>query len=175
MSASCVVHAATLRGVQAVPVEVEVCVSNGMPGFSVVGVADASVQESRERVRAALRSCGFSMPSSKVVVNLAPSALRKTGSGFDLPIAVGLLCATGQVNPSVLDGVLFAGELSLEGAVRPIAGLLAYALCAQRQDLALVSAAEDGAGRIEGKAARHRIAWAAAPWRVRRAWGRVGA
>lgn len=77
------------------------------------------------------------MPSSKVVVNLAPSALRKTGSGFDLPIAVGLLCATGQVNPAVLDGVLFAGELSLEGAVRPIAGLLAYALCAQRQDLAL--------------------------------------
>ena len=64
MSASCVVHAATLRGVQAVPVEVEVCVSNGMPGFSVVGMADASVQESRERVRAALRSCGFSMPSS---------------------------------------------------------------------------------------------------------------
>lgn len=150
MSASCVVHAATLRGVQAVPVEVEVCVSNGMPGFSVVGMADASVQESRERVRAALRACGFSMPSSKVVVNLAPSALRKTGSGFDLPIAVGLLCATGQVNPAVLDGVLFAGELSLEGAVRPIAGLLAYALCAQRQDLALVSAAEDGAGRIEG-------------------------
>ena len=97
MSASCVVHAATLRGVQAVPVEVEVCVSNGMPGFSVVGMADASVQESRERVRAALRACGFSMPSSKVVVNLAPSALRKTGSGFDLPIAVGLLCATGQV------------------------------------------------------------------------------
>ena len=150
MSASCVVHAATLRGVQAVPGEVEVCVSNGMPGFSVVGMADASVQESRERVRAALRACGFSMPSSKVVVNLAPSALRKTGSGFDLPIAVGLLCATGQVNPAVLDGVLFAGELSLEGAVRPIAGLLAYALCAQRQDLALVSAAEDGAGRIEG-------------------------
>ena len=113
-------------------------------------MADASVQESRERVRAALRACGFSMPSSKVVVNLAPSALRKTGSGFDLPIAVGLLCATGQVNPAVLDGVLFAGELSLEGAVRPIAGLLAYALCAQRQDFALVSAAEDGAGRIEG-------------------------
>ena len=71
MSASCVVHAATLRGVQAVPVEVEVCVGNGMPGFSVVGMADASVQESRERVRAALRACGFDMPNSKVVVNLS--------------------------------------------------------------------------------------------------------
>ena len=150
MSASCVVHAATLRGVQAVPVEVEVCVGNGMPGFSVVGMADASVQESRERVRAALRACGFDMPNSKVVVNLAPSALRKTGSGFDLPIAVGLLCATGQVRPAVLDGALFAGELSLEGVVRPVAGLLAYALCAQRQGYALVSAAEEGAGRIEG-------------------------
>ena len=75
----CVVRAATLRGVEAVPVDVEVVVSNGVPGFSLVGMADASVQESRERVKAALRSCGFAMPASKVVVNLAPSALRKPG------------------------------------------------------------------------------------------------
>ena len=74
----CVVQAATLRGVDAVPVDVEVVVANGIPGFSIVGMADASVQESRERVKAALRSCGFTMPASKVVVNLAPGALRKT-------------------------------------------------------------------------------------------------
>ena len=84
-------RAATLRGVEAVPVDVEVAVGPGVPGFSIVGMADASVQESRERVRAALRSCGFTVPARKVVVNLAPGALRKTGSGFDLPIAAGIL------------------------------------------------------------------------------------
>lgn len=136
----CVVRAATLRGVDAVPVDVEVVVSNGIPGFSIVGMADASVQESRERVKAALRSCGFTMPASKVVVNLAPGALRKTGSGFDLPIAAGILCATGQLDPRAVEGQLFVGELSLEGAVRPVAGLLAYALCAQRLGVDLVCA-----------------------------------
>ena len=149
-TSSCVVRAATLRGVSAVPVDVEVCISAGMPGFSIVGMGDASVQESRERVRAALRACGFTMPNHKVVVNLAPGALRKTGSGFDLPIAVGLLCATAQINPRIADGYLFAGELSLKGAVRPVPGLLAYALCAKRMGLALVSALEEGACEVEG-------------------------
>ena len=123
----CVVRSATLRGVEAVPVDVEVVMANGIPGFSIVGLADASVQESRERVKAALRSCGFSLPASKVVVNLAPGVLRKTGSGFDLPIAAGILCASGQ----------------FEGAVRPVAGLLAYALCAQRLGVDLVCAPVD--------------------------------
>lgn len=150
MAASCVVRAATLRGVRAVPVDVEVCVSNGMPGFSIVGMGDASVQESRERVRAALRACGFTMPNSKVVVNLAPGALRKTGSGFDLPIAVGLLCATAQINPRIAEQYLFVGELSLKGAVRPVSGLLAYALCAKQLGLPLASASEEGACDIEG-------------------------
>ena len=140
MEGRCRVRAATLRGVEAVPVDVEVAVGPGVPGFSIVGMADASVQESRERVRAALRSCGFTVPARKVVVNLAPGALRKTGSGFDLPIAAGILCATGQVDPAVVQGPLFVGELSLEGEVRPAAGLLAYALCASRQGCALVSA-----------------------------------
>ena len=149
-TSSCVVRAATLRGVSAVPVDVEVCISAGMPGFSIVGMGDASVQESRERVRAALRACGFTMPNHKVVVNLAPGALRKTGSGFDLPIAVGLLCATAQINPRIADGYLFAGELSLKGAVRPVPGLLAYALCAKHMGLALVSALEEGACEVEG-------------------------
>lgn len=150
MATSCVVRAATLRGVRAVPVDVEVCVSNGMPGFSIVGMGDASVQESRERVRAALRACGFTMPNSKVVVNLAPGALRKTGSGFDLPIAVGLLCATAQINPRIAEQYLFVGELSLKGAVRPVSGLLAYALCAKQLGLPLASASEEGACDIEG-------------------------
>lgn len=147
----CVVRAATLRGVDAVPVDVEVVVSNGIPGFSIVGMADASVQESRERVKAALRSCDFAMPASKVVVNLAPGALRKTGSGFDLPIAAGILCATGQLDPRAVDGQLFVGELSLEGAVRPVAGLLAYALCAQRLGVDLVCApVRRGFAKLDG-------------------------
>ncbi len=148
------VRTATLRGVEAVPVDVEVCVSNGMPGFSIVGMADASVQESRERVRAAIRACGFSVPPHKVVVNLAPGALRKTGSGFDLPIAVGLLAATGQVDGSRLSDLLVVGELSLTGQVRPVAGLLAYALCAKRQGLSLLSAVELGARPVSGLSRR---------------------
>ncbi len=150
MATLCRVRTATLRGVAAVPVDVEVCVSNGMPGFSVVGMADAAVQESRERVRAAIRACGFTMPTQKVVVNLAPGSLRKTGSGFDLPIAVGLLCATGQVDRRVFEEVLVVGELSLEGVVRPVAGMLAFALCAKQMGLALLGATEPGAHRIEG-------------------------
>jgi magnesium chelatase family protein len=144
------VRTATLRGVEAVPVDVEVCITNGMPGFSVVGMADASVQESRERIRAAIRACGFSMPRNKVVVNLAPGALRKTGSGFDLPIAVGLLVANGQIEGRDLDDKLIVGELSLTGQVRPVAGLLAYALCARQQGLTLLSAAEPGARSVDG-------------------------
>lgn len=154
----CLVQAATLRGVEAVPVDVEVAVSSGVPGFAIVGMADASVQESRERVKAALRSCGFTMPASKIVVNLAPGVLRKTGSGFDLPIAAGILVATGQVDPSALERALFVGELSLEGAVRPVAGLLAYALCARMLGVGLVSAeVEEGScalGRLELRCAR---------------------
>lgn len=146
----CLVQAATLRGVEAVPVDVEVAVSNGVPGFSIVGMADASVQESRERVKAALRSCGFSVPASKIVVNLAPGALRKTGSGFDLPIAAGILAATGQIDPAALGSALFVGELSLEGAVRPVPGLLAYALCARMLGVELVSAEAEAPAALEG-------------------------
>ena len=150
MTGRCSVHAATVRGVEAVPVDVEVSVANGIPGFAIVGMADASVQESRERVKSAIKSCGFTMPASKIVVNLAPGTLRKTGSGFDLPIAAGILCATGQIDPRSVEGLLFVGELSLEGAVRPVAGLLAYALCARRQGLGMVSAHEDGFVEVEG-------------------------
>ena len=134
------VQGATLRGVEAVPVDVEVVVGSGMPAFCIVGMPDAAVQEARERVRAALRAAGFSMPNERVVVNLAPGALRKTGSGFDLPIAVGLLAATGQVDPRLAEGALIVGELSLEGAVRPVDGLLAYALCARDLGCMLVCA-----------------------------------
>ncbi|MDR0514209.1 MAG: YifB family Mg chelatase-like AAA ATPase [Coriobacteriaceae bacterium] len=143
MQAQCVVHGATLRGVEAIPVDVEVLVSSGLPAFIIVGMPDAAIQEARERVRAAIRACGFSMPPEKVVVNLAPGAIKKTGSGFDLPIAVGILLATRQIAPEEVQHALLVGELSLEGQVRPINGLLAFALCAREGGLDLVCAQPD--------------------------------
>lgn len=137
MAGRCTVRSAVLRGAEAVPVDVEVAVTTGLPGFSVVGMVDAAVQEARERVRVALKAAGFSMPGDRVLVNLAPSSLRKTGSGFDFAIAMGLLVATGQADPGLTRDALFVGELSLDGAVRPVAGILAYALCARDLGLAL--------------------------------------
>ena len=135
-----VIHGATIKGVEAIPVAVEVLVSSGLPSFSIVGMPDAAIQEARERVRAAIKAGGFMMPSNKVVVNLAPGALKKTGSGFDLPIAVGILAATGQIPTAGLASSLLVGELSLEGLVRPVSGLLAYAVCAREQGLDFVCA-----------------------------------
>ena len=152
----CSVTGATLRGVEALPVAVEVAVSGGIPGMAVVGMPDAAVQEARERVRAAIRASGFAMPNEKIVVNLAPGDLRKTGTGFDLPIAVGVLAATGQLAPASLEGRLFVGELSLEGSVRPAAGALAFGICARNQGLVLVGSADAARLPLGGGAARHR-------------------
>ncbi len=137
------VQSATLRGVEAIPVSVEVVVSNGLPSFAIVGMADAAIQESRERVKAAFKACGFIMPNDKVVVNLAPGGLRKAGSGFDLPIALALLAATGQMDPAILEGKLAVGELSLDGSVRCVPGLLAHQKCAVANGLGLVSGVPD--------------------------------
>ena len=145
------VQGATIRGVEAVPVSVEVVISNGLPGFAIVGMADAAIQESRERVKAALRSSGFVMPNEKIVVNLAPGALRKTGSGFDLPIALGILAATGQMDPEVVRHALVVGELSLGGGVRCSAGMLAYQRCAAGLGLELIAGFPDeGFVKIDG-------------------------
>ena len=151
MNGQCFVRGAALRGVEAVPVRIEVSVSRGMPGFALVGMADAAVQESRERVKAAIRACGFAMPNEKIVVNLAPSWLKKTGSGFDAAIAVGILAATGQIPAEAVREALFVGELSLDGRIRPIAGMLAYALCARREGVSLVCSKDvEGVIAIEG-------------------------
>lgn len=136
-------QSATIRGIEAVPVLVEVVISNGIPSFSIVGMADAAIMESRERVKAALRASGFVMPTDKIVVNLAPGALRKTGSGFDLPITLGILAATGQIDPSVLEGTIVVGELSLSGAVRCTAGVLAYQKCAYENGWKLLTGVPD--------------------------------
>jgi magnesium chelatase family protein len=119
------VTSATLLGVDGRPVAVEVHVAQGLPSYHVVGLPDAAVRESRERVRAALLSSGFEWPQSRITVNLAPAALRKTGAGFELAVALGLLAARGNLPPSALDGVAVIGELGLDGSVRSVPGILA--------------------------------------------------
>ncbi|MGC8778904.1 MAG: magnesium chelatase domain-containing protein, partial [Candidatus Caldatribacteriaceae bacterium] len=118
---------ATTWGIEARVVEVEVDVGAGLPAFQIVGLPDTAVQEARERVRSAIKNSGFSFPAQKVTVNLAPAFLKKTGSDFDLPIAVGILLATNQVKLASsfsLANLFLIGELSLSGEVKPINGIL---------------------------------------------------
>jgi magnesium chelatase family protein len=124
---------AGLRGLDALPVTVEVDIGPGLPGLLLVGLADAAVQEARERVRGALRNSGLKVPLTRVVVSLAPADLRKEGPAFDLPIALGLLGASGQLPLERLDGVWSAAELGLDGSLRPVRGVLALAVAARRQ------------------------------------------
>jgi magnesium chelatase family protein len=117
----------TLDGIAARPVRVEVDVHRGLPGFAIVGLPDTAVREARERVRAALVNCGFEFPLQRIVVNLAPASLRKAGPGLDLAIAAALLCASGQLEWEALPRLALAGELALDGSLRPIPGALAIA------------------------------------------------
>jgi len=123
------VRSCALLGIDGIPLEIEVDIADGLPAFDIIGLPDASVREAKERVRAAIRNCGFIFPYSRVTVNLAPADLKKEGSSFDLAIAVGLLAATGQIpgNSAVEEG-FFIGELSLDGKLRGINGTLAMAL-----------------------------------------------
>jgi magnesium chelatase family protein len=132
------VETTTLVGTEPVPVEVQVDVAPGLPGFSIVGLGDTAVLEARERVRSALRMTGFRFPNARVVVNLAPGPLRKHGTGFDLPIALGILAATAQMPSALWSGRRAVGELSLGGAVRPVPGMLAHALGARRDRVPLL-------------------------------------
>ncbi len=123
---------ATLLGVEARPVHVEVDLAGGLPSFATVGLAEAAVRESRVRVQAAIANSGFSFPAGRITVNLAPAHLRKYGTGFDLPIALGVLAAQGVFPPGVFAKTLVLGELSLSGQVRPVMGALAAAEAAQK-------------------------------------------
>lgn len=118
------IPSATLLGVEGRPITVEVHESNGLPGFTVVGLPDASCREARDRVRAALLSCGLNWSTKRVTVNLAPSGVRKGGPGLDLAIAVGLLVATDQLRAEAVDGMAFVGELGLDGSLRPVTGIV---------------------------------------------------
>lgn len=111
-------------GMESFPVSVEVDVSQGLPQFSTVGLPDASVKESRDRIRAAIKNSGYSFPRSHVTINLAPADIRKEGTGFDLPIAVGILAAENMIEEDALLKSIFLGELSLDGSIKGVRGVL---------------------------------------------------
>ena len=127
---------AAVFGVEAYTVHVEVDVSFGMPVFTMVGLPDASVRESRDRVRSAIRNSGYEFPSHRITVNLSPADVRKAGASFDLPIALGILAASGVVQRRLVDDLVLLGELSLDGAIQPARGVLPIAAAARRDAVA---------------------------------------
>jgi len=127
------VRSATVFGVEAADVFVEVDVAPGLPSFTTVGLPDSTVRESRDRVRAAIRNAGLEFPVDRITINLAPAELRKEGAAFDLPIALGILSATGVVKPGLIEDSIAVGELSLDGHIRPVRGVLPVALHCRRR------------------------------------------
>jgi magnesium chelatase family protein len=147
------ISAATLTGAVGCAVSVEVHVSNGLPGFTIVGLPDAAVRESRDRVRAALLSSGLPWPLRRVTVNLAPSGVRKGGAGLDLAIAVGVLVATGELPASATTGLAFCGELGLNGSLRHVPGMIALADATAPLGLVVPRCDMREAGLVRGEAA----------------------
>src|SRR5438552_5412485 len=127
---------AAVFGIEACPVHVEVDVSFGFPAFTMVGLPDASVRESRDRVRAAIKNSGFEFPAHRITVNLAPADVRKAGASFDLPIALGILAAQGVVERRHITDLVLLGELSLDGSIQATRGVLPIAAAAIRDGVA---------------------------------------
>ncbi len=140
-------QSAAVYGIDAYLVEVEVDVGSGrMNDFNVVGLPDVAVKESRERIKAALKNCGFDFPAPQsVTINLAPADIRKEGSAFDLPMALGILGCIGSFFGKQLDGFVFLGELSLDGSVRPVRGALSAALAARERGIKCLAVPEANA------------------------------
>jgi magnesium chelatase family protein len=139
------VNTVAFHGIEVQPVDVQVQISSGLPAFTIVGLPDKTVAESKERVRAALHSLGISLPPKRLTVNLAPADLAKEGSHYDLPIAVGLLAAMEILPPEELAGALVLGELALDARIRAVAGVLPAAMHASANDNRLICPAECGA------------------------------
>lgn len=133
------VHAAVIRGVEAIPVTVEVSLGGGIPSIQILGMPSTEVLEARGRIRCALRTARYELPRAGITVNLAPGDVKKTGSGFDLPIAVAVLAADGQIPRDGLDDCLFVGELALNGDVLPVKGEVAYQILAREHGLRVVA------------------------------------
>ncbi|RME84123.1 MAG: ATP-binding protein, partial [Zetaproteobacteria bacterium] len=153
---------ATIAGLDAVRVDVEVDLAPGLPSWAIVGLPEASVREAKERVRAAITNSGLQFPLRRITVNLAPADMRKEGSHFDLPMALGILAGSGQISGEAIGCYFFAGELALDGTLRPFRGALALALFAKAAGMEAVvmppeNAAEAAAVGVCAYAAKHLV------------------
>jgi magnesium chelatase family protein len=139
------IHTVAFQGIETLPVEVQVHLGAGLPAFTIVGLPDKAVAESRERVRAALGSMGIHLPAKKILVNLAPADVQKEGSHFDVPIALGLLVALNMIPADALEGFVCLGELALDGQLQPVAGVLPAAIGAAAQNKGILCPTGNGA------------------------------
>ncbi|CAG0905343.1 unnamed protein product [Cyprideis torosa] len=140
------VQSAIVVGVDAFPLTIEVDIASGLPMFSTVGLPDGAVRESKDRVKAAIRNCGYAFPQKKITVNLAPADVRKEGAGYDLPIAMGILAATDLLPQEAIDGHAMVGELSLDGQVRGVRGVLPMAIAARELGMRAILVPQENAG-----------------------------
>ncbi len=138
------VSTVAFEGIDAKQVDVQVLIAPGLPAFSIVGLPDKSVGESRERVRAALTAIGLGLPAKRITVNLAPADMPKEGTHYDLPIALGVMAATGAISSDAFKNFVIFGELALDGSLGPIAGALPAALGASALDKGLICPAACG-------------------------------
>lgn len=127
------VNSGCIMGMDAYPVDVEVDVTNGLPSFSVVGLPDTAIRESRDRIRSAIKNSGFHFPERRITVNLSPADIKKEGVGFDLPVAIGILAASDLIKQEELEGILLCGELSLDGRLNPFRGALPLAISLKKK------------------------------------------
>ena len=132
------VNTLAFEGIEARPVDVQIQISGGTVAFTIVGLGDKAVGESRERVRSALIASGLSMPAKRITVNLAPADMPKEGSHYDLPIALGVLAAIGAIPADALEGYAVLGELALDGSISAVAGVLPAAIAANARGLGLI-------------------------------------
>lgn len=132
------VFSVSVNGLSGNRIDVELDVSNGLPAFNIVGLPDAAIQESKERVRSALKNSGLSFPSTRITVNLAPADIRKKGPSFDLPIAIGILCRENDFSADYIENSLFVGELALDGKLRGVSAILPSVIFAKEQGIKYV-------------------------------------
>jgi len=128
------VNSAALYGIDALRVEVEIDLASGLPQLATVGLPEGAVKESKDRIRAAVKNCGYTFPAKRITINLAPADIKKEGSAYDLPMAIGILAAEGLIEKKLLDDYLLIGELSLDGSVKSIRGILPIAIAAKREN-----------------------------------------
>ena len=129
------VNSAALYGIDALRVEVEIDLASGLPQLATVGLPEGAVKESKDRIRAAVKNCGYTFPAKRITINLAPADIKKEGSAYDLPMAVGILAAEGLIDKTLINDYLLIGELSLDGSVKPVRGALPIAMAAKKERL----------------------------------------